>query len=75
MLTCSPPFVVEFKQQQYYLDFDVYVNKKPTDKVEVSLNNNEIVILLNNQPIAKQKVVPYNYFLGFKMVLKDLFYG
>lgn len=50
-------------------------NKKPTDKVEVSLNNNEIVILLNNQPIAKQKVVPYNYFLGFKMVLKDLFYG
>ena len=67
--------IVEFKQQQYYLDFDVYVNKKPTDKVEVSLNNNEIVILLNNQPIAKQKVVPYNYFLGFKMVLKDLFYG
>ena len=67
--------IVEFKQQQYYLDFDVYVNKKTTDKVEVSLNNNEIVILLNNQPIAKQKVVPYNYFLGFKMVLKDLFYG
>lgn len=67
--------IVEFKQQQYYLDFDVYVNKKPTDKVEVSLNNNEIVILLNNQPIAKQKVVPYNCFLGFKMVLKDLFYG
>lgn len=49
--------------------------KKPTDKVDVSFTNNEIVISLNNQPVSKQKVVPYNYFLGFKMILKDLFYG
>ena len=67
--------IIEFKQKQYYLDFDICVNKKPTDKVDVSFTNNEIVISLNNQPVSKQKVVPYNYFLGFKMILKDLFYG
>ncbi len=67
--------IVEFKQQQYYLDFDICVNKKPTDKVDVSFVDDQIVVSLNNQPVSKQKVVPYNFFLGFKMILKDLFYG
>ena len=47
-------------------------SKKDNDKVDVSFNNNEIIIKLNNQPIRKQKVVPYNFFIGFKMVLKCL---
>ena len=67
--------IVEFEQQKYYLDLDLFVNKKDNDKVDVSFNNNEIIIKLNNQPIRKQKVVPYNFFIGFKMVLKDLIYG
>lgn len=67
--------IVEFEQKQYYLDFDILVNKKPSDKVDVSLINDEIIISLNNQPVSKQKIIPYNYFLGFKMILKDLFYG
>lgn len=67
--------IVEFEQRKYYLDFDIFVNKKTTDKINVSLSNNEITILLNNQPIKKQKIIPYNYFLGFKMVFRDLIYG
>lgn len=67
--------IVEFEQQKYYLDLDLFVNKKDSDKIDVSFDNNEIIISLNNQPIRKQKVVPYNFFIGFKMVLKDLIYG
>ena len=67
--------IVEFEQQKYYLDLDLFVNKKDSDKVDVSFDNNEIIISLNNQPIRKQKVVHYNFFIGFKMVLKDLIYG
>ena len=67
--------IVEFEQQKYYLDLDLFVNKKDSDKIDVSFDNNEIIISLNNQPIRKQKVVSYNFFIGFKMVLKDLIYG
>ena len=67
--------IVEFEQQKYYLDLDLFVNKKDSDKIDVSFDNNEIIISLNNQPIRKQKVVPYNFFIGFKIVLKDLIYG
>ena len=67
--------IVEFAQQKYYLDLDLFVNKKDSDKIDVSFDNNEIIISLNNQPIRKQKVVHYNFFIGFKMVLKDLIYG
>ena len=67
--------IVEYKQQQYYLDFDIFVNKQENDKVDVSFENDEIIVSLNDQPVAREKVVPYNFFIGFKMVLKDLFYG
>ena len=67
--------IVEFEQQKYYLDLDLFVYKKDSDKIDVSFDNNEIIISLNNQPIRKQKVVAYNFFIGFKMVLKDLIYG
>ena len=67
--------IVEYKQQQYYLDFDIFVNKQENDKVDVSFENDEIIVSLNDQPVAREKVAPYNFFIGFKMVLKDLFYG
>lgn len=67
--------IIEFKQQRYYLDFDVFVNKKPTDKVTAHLNNNELIICINEQPIAKHQVVPYNFLLGFKMIFRDLING
>ena len=55
--------------------FDIFVNKQENDKVDVSFENDEIIVSLNDQPVAREKVVPYNFFIGFKMVLKDLFYG
>lgn len=67
--------IVEFKQQQYYLDFDILVNKQENDQVDVSFENDEIIVSLNDQPVARQKVVPYNFFIGLKMIFKDLFYG
>ena len=67
--------IVEFQQQQYYLDFDILVNKKENDQVQVAFENNEIIVLVNNQPVAREKVVPYRFSLGFKMVFKDLFHG
>ena len=50
--------IVEFEQQKYYLDLDLFVNKKDSDKIDVSFDNNEIIISLNNQPIRKQKLSP-----------------
>lgn len=67
--------IIEFEQKKYYLDLDLFVNKKDNDKIDVSFKNNEITISLNNHTVSKQKVTPYNYYLGFKMVLKDLIYG
>ena len=67
--------IIEFKGQQYYLDFDLFVKKKESDEVSYSLEDNQITISLNNHPIRKQKVIPYNLYWGFKMVIRDLFYG
>lgn len=59
----------------YVFDESLYVNAQQGDKVEVSIVDQHLLVLVNNKCVKKEILQPYHFLSGLKLVLRDMIYG
>lgn len=64
--------IINYKDQKYILDLDVYLKKMDQDNVDVSIKNNQVFVKINDQMVLKKEVQPFSLLGCMKMVFKDL---
>lgn len=64
--------IIDYKNQKYILDLDMYLNAMDQDKVDVSIKDDQVYVKVNGQIVMKKEVEPYTFMSGLVMVFKDL---
>lgn len=67
--------VIEYDDQKYVLDLDIYLPTLEDDKVTYCIENGRLIIKVNSHTRSVQEVESFSFFNCIKLICKDLFYG
>lgn len=64
--------IIDYKDQKYILDLDVYLKKMDQDDVTVTIKDNKVYVKVNDQIVLQKEVQTYSFIGCMEMIFKDL---